>query len=315
MHVGLKGALGLDLQLRLCERLEGAGGDAQIADPQVLDGHSDRRGSLLLPHDPLGVRPLVGELIGPLGIGQDLLGTDQWLGRWLAHGQFHLALDHAQRHPVVVLELLALGEHALGHVTGHVPQPLIRRRTLRRPGVGVVDVAARAVGEEAHERRIEPIGLPQLLDAIGKCPEVVSGDVLRGDLAHIVHGIVGQHGERAAVGRLDREEHDLRIDRPGRLNQVSQDGAPMHLVLPAKGIGHGHAGLGEPAAVRHLAGLVGGAPTPRFTARAYRRSPVSRSRAEVASVSPAGPGVAMWAIWPTGRQRQVETSHAGTTRS
>ena len=128
--------------------------------------------------------------------------------------------------PYVLLTLTSLfwaGNIVLArHVAGHVPQPGIRRKTSGRLGEGVVDVAAGAVGEDAHERRIEPVGTQQLLEGIGERPEMVGADVLRGNLAHVVHGLLRQHGDRAAVASAIRalQERGERVE-PGAVFAIA----------------------------------------------------------------------------------------------
>ena len=196
----------------------------------------------------------MGELVGSLGLGEHLLGVFQLRRRGLANRQLQLPLPHAERHPVVPRELLVLLANGLGALVGHQAHLLVGLpfRAGNRE-VDVVDVAAGAVAHGGHEGRILPIGAEQLLDAVGENGEIVGRDVIGTGPADVVQRVIGQQAQRPALERLQGEEGDLRIDGPGRLEQVRAV-ARVHLGLVrlAEGIEQLGARLHQPAPAEHL---------------------------------------------------------------
>ena len=129
--------------------------------------------------------------------------------------------------------------------------------------VDVVDVSARAVGEQRDERRVEPVGAQQLLDAVGEGAVIVSRNVVVLAGADIVQGVVGQQGDGAPVGGLHGNQRDLRVGGPGGLDEVRAGDRRVHsheVIGAAERIGRNGAGLHYPAAVEHLIRLPADAP-------------------------------------------------------
>ena len=144
-----------------------------------------------------------------------------------------------------------LGGEVVGHALHFHPsrQPLLL-------GAEIVDahVAARAVGHHGDERRVLAISTEQALHPVGEQPKIIRANMTGLIAADVVQPVVGQHRQRPPVGVPDIEHRHLRINRPGRLEQVgAARRIHFHLVAPAaKRIGSNRHRLHEPTPVVYV---------------------------------------------------------------
>ena len=224
----------------------------------------DRVGRLAHRDRPAGV--YLFATVAGLGVPGTLLhgvSPGQQFGARLANLERQVLHPDAQRDPVVVGNLLPGLDDPGGNVVGDEGH-LFVGLSARGPGseVDVVDVAAGAVGHDADERRMLPVGFQKLLNPVGEDAEVVGRHVAVLHAADVVQRVVRKQRDLSATGRLDRDEGDFRVGRPGRLDQVLVASRGVHagLVHTAKGVGQFRPGLHEPAAVVDVLGRAGRAP-------------------------------------------------------
>ena len=263
-HGPLQGALELDLQAGQGVGLRRRGRDGQLADPDRLD-------------DDLGRLPLVQDQLLP---GVDLRGV---LRRPVAH---RLDDPPGPRQPLGVRHPIAQGEPRLGHLQVGVGPELGRfvgadGEIDERVGIGLdrqvlpprprglrvvdpVDVPAAAVGHDADEGRPLPLTLGLSgdpgLQALAEEAEVVGA---QGLVAEVVHREVRQDGHRAAVGRSQGDQREVRVLGAGLAGHVVPVAGGVHVGPEgrvAEGVVGQAVGPPDPAPERRVLAGIGDAP-------------------------------------------------------
>ena len=145
--------------------------------------------------------------------------------------------------------------HLAGEVVGHSLHFHPSRQPLRLgPEIVVAHVAAGAVGHHGDERRVLAISTEQALHPVSEQPKIIGTNMTGLIAADVVQPVVGQQRQWPAVGVPNIEHRHLRINRPGRLEQIgAARWIHFHLVAPAaKRIGSNRHRLHKPTPVVYV---------------------------------------------------------------
>ena len=164
------------------------------------------------------------------GAGLGLLGPREQLGADGAPGDGGLAVARGQRGGVAPGRGGECAVDLGGHIATDEAHLLVGGPArLSDAEIDVVDVAARAVGEECDEGwAVVRDGL-QPFQLFAKNPEVVGRDRAASDAAHVVQRIGGEDRDGPSARLAERDERHRGIGRTGGLHQIFAAGRRVHL--------------------------------------------------------------------------------------